>query len=78
MKMSKNIKWALGIVAVLIVVAAFVVYPKLVVTLPNDGADAKLNTFKGTCTGNATPRCSSSAGTRSPRIWKRTSTTPGV
>ena len=48
MKMSKNIKWALGIVAALIVVAGFVVYPKLVVTLPPDGADAKLNTFKET------------------------------
>ena len=47
MKMSKNIKWALGIVAALIVVAAIVVYPKLVVTLPNDGADAKPFTFTG-------------------------------
>ena len=46
--MSKTIKWALGIVAVLIAVAAAVLYPRLVVTLPPDGADAKLNTFKGT------------------------------
>ena len=46
--MSKNIKWALGIVAALIVVAAIVLYPKLVVTLPNDGAGAKPNTFKET------------------------------
>ena len=45
--MSKNIKWALGIVAALIVVAAIVVYPRLVVTLPNDGADAKLVTERG-------------------------------
>lgn len=45
MAMSKNIKWVLGIVAAL-VVAAIVLYPKLVVTLPNDGADAKLVTFK--------------------------------
>ena len=44
--MSKNIKWVLGIVAALVVIAALVVYPKLVVTLPNDGADAKLLTFK--------------------------------
>jgi hypothetical protein len=43
--MSKNTKWALVIVAVLVVVA-LVLYPKLVVTLPNDGADAKPNTFK--------------------------------
>ena len=46
--MSKNIKWALGIVAALIFVAAIVLYPKLVVTLPNDGADAKPFTFKDT------------------------------
>ena len=48
MAMSKNIKLALGIVAALVVVAAFVLYPKLVVTLPQDGAGAKLNTFKDT------------------------------
>ena len=48
MAMSKNIKWALGIVAAVIVVAAVVLYPKLVVTLPNDGADAKPFTFKDT------------------------------
>ena len=46
MAMSKKIKWVLGIVAALIVVVAIVVYPKLVVTLPNDGADAKPFTFK--------------------------------
>jgi hypothetical protein len=46
--MSKNIKWTVGIVAALIVVAAIVLYPKLVVTLPNDGADAKPFTFKET------------------------------
>ena len=46
--MSKNIKWALGIVAAVIVVAAVVLYPKLVVTLPNDGADAQPFTFKDT------------------------------
>ena len=46
MELSKNIKWALGIGAALVVVAAIVVYPKLVVTLPNDGADAKMVTFK--------------------------------
>ncbi len=38
--MSKTMKWILGIAAV-IVVAALVVYPKLVVTLPADGANAK-------------------------------------
>ncbi len=48
MSMKKNIKWAVAIVAAIIVVAAIVVYPKLVVTLPNDGANAKLNTFKNT------------------------------
>ena len=48
MAMSKNIKWTLGIVAVLVVVAAAVLYPKLVVTLPKDGADAKQFTFKAT------------------------------
>jgi len=46
--MSKTISWAVGVVAAIIVVAALVVYPKLVVTLPNDGADAKPNTFKDT------------------------------
>jgi hypothetical protein len=48
MAMNQNIKWTLGIVATLIVVAAVVVYPKLVVTLPKDGAGAKLVTFKDT------------------------------
>jgi hypothetical protein len=48
MVLNKNIKWAVGIVAAVIVVAAVVLYPKLVVTLPNDGADAKLITFKNT------------------------------
>ena len=47
MEAGKNIKWAIGVVAALIVVAAIVVYPKLVVTLPNDGTDAKPNTFSG-------------------------------
>jgi hypothetical protein len=46
METGKKIKWSVGIVAALIVVAAIVVYPKLVVTLPNDGADAKMVTFK--------------------------------
>jgi hypothetical protein len=46
MAMSKNIKWGVGIVAAVIVVAAAVLYPKLVVNLPNDGADAKTVTFK--------------------------------
>jgi hypothetical protein len=41
MAMSKNVKWGLGIVAALIVVGVLVVYPKLVVTLPDDGASAK-------------------------------------
>ena len=49
----KPFVWAIGIVAVL-VVAAIVVYPKLVVTLPKDGAEAKLNTFKGTYGGRYT------------------------
>jgi hypothetical protein len=47
MAMSKGMKWGLGIVAVLAVAAA-VLYPRLVVSLPPDGAEAKLNTFKGT------------------------------
>ncbi len=37
----------LGIVGALIVVAAIIVYPKLVVSLPKDGAEAKPNTFRG-------------------------------
>ena len=44
MEAKKKIAWLIGIVAVL-VAAAIVVYPKLVVTLPKDGADAKPNTF---------------------------------
>jgi len=48
MAMSKSIKWGLGVVAALIAVAAVVLYPKLIVTLPNDGADAKQFTFKDT------------------------------
>jgi hypothetical protein len=44
--MTKQVKVALGIVAVLAVVGA-VLYPKLVVTLPNDGADANTVTFRG-------------------------------
>jgi hypothetical protein len=47
MAISKGTGWAIGVVAV-IAVAAAVIYPKLVVTLPNDGAEAKLNNFKGT------------------------------
>lgn len=47
MDAKKRIVWAIGIVAVLLVVAAIVLYPRLVVTLPNDGADAKPFTFKG-------------------------------
>lgn len=43
--MGKSTKWIVGLVAVLVAVA-FVVYPMLVVTLPNDGADAKKLTFK--------------------------------
>ena len=46
--MSKSVKWVLGIVVAIIAVAALVVYPKLVVTLPKDGAEAKPNTFKDT------------------------------
>jgi hypothetical protein len=38
--MSKKIKWVLGVLAALNVVAALVVYPKLVVTLPDGGANA--------------------------------------
>lgn len=45
METKKRTVWVIGIVAVL-VVAAIVVYPKLVVTLPNDGANAKPHTFK--------------------------------
>ncbi|MCJ7797642.1 MAG: hypothetical protein MUQ56_12940 [Thermoleophilia bacterium] len=44
--MTKQMKIVLGIVAVLAVIGA-VLYPKLVVTLPNDGADAKTVTFRG-------------------------------
>ena len=54
MAMSKNIKWGLGLVAALVVVAAIVLYPKLVVTLPPDGAEAKLVTFKDTYGGRYT------------------------
>ena len=43
MSMNKNIKWAVGLVAAIIVVAAIVMYHKLVVTLPDDGAGAKLS-----------------------------------
>jgi hypothetical protein len=48
METSKKIVGVIGIVTALIVVAAIVVYPRLVVTLPNDGADAKPFTFKDT------------------------------
>jgi hypothetical protein len=47
METGKKIKWAIGIVAAVIVVAAIVMYTKLVVTLPNDGAGAKLLTERG-------------------------------
>ena len=47
MALNKNIRWALSIVAALIVVAAIALYPKLVVTLPDDGAGAKLVTDRG-------------------------------
>ena len=47
--MTKQLKIAVAlvIVAVLAVIGG-IMYPKLVVTLPNDGADAKLLTFNGT------------------------------
>ena len=45
METKKKIVWVISIVAVLLVVAAVVVYPKLVVTLPKDGADAETDTF---------------------------------
>ena len=48
MALSKNIRWTVGIVAAIVAVAAVVVYPKLVVTLPNDGANAKLVTERAT------------------------------
>jgi hypothetical protein len=43
--MSKNIKWGLGIIAVLIAVAAIVVYPKLVAEAPKDDAQLTENKF---------------------------------
>jgi len=46
MSMNKNIKWAVGIIAAVIVVAAIVLYSKLVVTLPDESASAKPFTFK--------------------------------
>jgi hypothetical protein len=52
--MSKNIKWALGIVVAAAAVAAIVLYPRLVVTLPPDGVGAKPNTFKDTYGGRYT------------------------
>jgi len=54
METRKKIRWATGIVAALVVVAAIVVYPRLVVTLPPDGAQATPNTFKGTYGGRYT------------------------
>ena len=45
--MKTSTKIILGIVA-LLAVAALLLDPKLVVTLPKDGAGAKQNTFKGT------------------------------
>jgi hypothetical protein len=44
MAMSKNIKWALGIVAVIVVVAAIVIYSKAVSELPKD--DVQLTEIK--------------------------------
>ncbi len=44
MAMSKGMKWGLGIVAVL-VVAAVVIYPKVVAEGPDDGKDAKMTRF---------------------------------
>jgi hypothetical protein len=44
--MSKNIKWVLGIVAALVVIAAVVIYPKLVAEAPDDGKDAKMTRFE--------------------------------
>lgn len=41
MAINRNIKWAFSIVTALIVVAALVVYPKLVMRLPDDGANTK-------------------------------------
>jgi hypothetical protein len=46
MAISKKTGWAIGIAAV-VAIAAIVLYPRLVVGLPNDGADAKPFTFKG-------------------------------
>ena len=51
MAMSRNIKWAIGIVAALIVVAGLVVYPKLVAEKPNDLAqvtEIKFTNLMGT------------------------------
>jgi hypothetical protein len=45
---SNNIKWLAIIIAAIVIVAAIVLYSKLVVTLPNDSADAKPFTFKDT------------------------------
>ena len=43
--MSKSLKWTLGVIAALIIIVAFVVYPKLVVSLPSDGANTKSSRF---------------------------------
>ena len=43
--MTKQVKIVLGIVAIVAAIGV-VMYPRLVVTLPNDGADAKPATFK--------------------------------
>ena len=43
--MSKNIKWGLGIVAALVVVAGVVLYPRLIATAPDDSKVAKMTRF---------------------------------
>ena len=45
METKNRTAWVIGGVAALVIAAALILYPKLVVTLPNDGADAKPNTF---------------------------------
>ena len=46
MAAANKIKWVTGITAALAVVAAIVLYPKLVVTLPDESAGARAITFK--------------------------------
>ena len=47
MKSKTKIVVAIGIVVVLVIIGG-IIYSKMVATLPKDGADAKLNTFKNT------------------------------